>query len=342
MLLFYDQKQFFEENWFKTGLIDIKNFNITHNIDKFVSSNEKFKVTFIYHERSQHELYTTLYYLRKYSSLIFYFIDHPNWINHINLDMFTNVIWILPGKYSKTYETKNLLWNDWMLGITNVYNNIGIDKFLKDISPNQSKSKYFDCLLGSQRSHRDLISELLPRELLDDKVLFTYLGHNENSNFWYDDFQNKFDATALYNDTEIANYNYVPTQLYKQTAYTMVSETVSEKDLILVSEKIARPILAKRLFVVFSSPGYLNFLRELGYQTFDNVIDETYDSIADEKQRFVAAMEQVIFLCNQDQDKILEQIQSTVEHNFNLLTNTKYDKLLGSQITKILDDYSKI
>lgn len=342
MLLFYDQKHFFEENWFKTGLIDIQNFNITHDIDKFVSSDEKFKVTFIYHERSAHELYITLHHLCKHSNLIFYFIDHPNWINHNNLEMFNNVIWILPGKYSRTYETKNLFWNDWMMGITNIYKNIGIDKLLNDISPYRPKSKYFDCLLGSERSHRNLIFELLPKELIEDKIIFTYLGHKKNYTFWYDDFQNKIDATAFYNEVEIENYNYVSTQLYNQTAYTMVSETVSEKDLILVTEKIARPILAKRLFVVFSSAGYLNFLKELGFKTFDSVIDETYDSIIDEKQRFTAALQQVVFLCNQNQDKILGQIQSIVEHNFNLLTNTNYNKLLGSQITKILDDNSKI
>jgi hypothetical protein len=340
MLLFYDQKQFFEQNWFNTGLIDINNFKITYDIDEFISSNEKSKISFIFHGAP--ELSTSLHHLNQHSDCIFYFADHPNWINHVNLEMFNKVTWVIPGKYVKTYETKNLFWNAWMLEITNVYKNLGIDKFLNDISPYQPKSKYFDCLIGTERSHRNLMFELVSPELLEDKIILTYAGHKENPSYWYDDVQNKLDATALYNDIEIANCHYIPIQLYNQTAYTMVSETVSEKDLILVSEKVARPILAKRLFVVFSSPGYLNLLKELGFRTFDNVIDETYDSIVDEKDRFTAAMEQVVFLCNQNQDKILAQIQSIVEHNFNLLINTNYDKLLGSHITKILDDYSKI
>lgn len=339
MLLYYSQAFFFGQ-WFKDELVDIKKFEITHDLDEFISSNKKFKVSCIF--QCEIEFPSILYNLNKHSTLVFYFADHPNWINHINLELFRNVIWVLPGKYCKTYETKNLFWNAWMREIAGTYNNLGINNLLNDISPNQPKSKYFDCLLGSNRPPRDLIYELIPRELLEDKIIFTYAGHNENSTYWYDDIQNRLDATALYNNVEIVNHNYVPVQLYKQTAYTMVSETVSQNDLILVSEKIARPILAKRLFVVFSSPGYLNFLKELGFQTFDSIIDETYDSIVNEKQRFTAVMKQVVFLCNQDQDKILNQIQSIVEHNFNLLTSTNYDKLLAAQINKILDDYSKI
>jgi hypothetical protein len=339
MLLYYSQKFFFGQ-WFKDDLVDIKKFEITHDLDEFISSNKKFKVSFLFHYESEPNV--DLYHLNKHSNLIFYFVDHPNWMNHINLEMFDKIIWILPGKYVKTYETKNLFWNAWMLGLANGYStNVGKYNLINDISSDKSKSKYFDCLLGSQRSHRDLVFELIPKELLEDKIILTYAGHSENPTYWHDD-ENKLGDIALFTNTEIANYNHVPIQLYNHTAYTMVSETVSEKDLILVSEKIAKPILAKRLFVVFSSPGYLNFLKELGFRTFDNVIDETYDSIVDEKERFTAAMDQVVFLCNQDQDKILAQIQSIVEHNFNLLTSTNYDKLLAFQITKILDDYSKI
>jgi hypothetical protein len=341
MLLYYSQKFFFGQ-WFKDDLIDIKKFEITHDLDKFLSSDAKFKVSFLFHYEPEPSV--DLYHLNKHSNLVFYFADHPNWMKHINLEIFKNVIWVLPGKYVKTYETKNLFWNAWMLGIANVFStNIGIYNLINDISHDKPKLKYFDCLLGSQRSHRDLVFELIPKELLDDKIVFTYAGHRENPYIYYDkDFQTIDDVLAIHNDLKITNYNYIPKQLYNQTAYTIVTETISEKDLILVSEKIARPILAKRLFIAFSSPGYLNFLKELGFRTFDDVIDETYDSIVDEKERFAAAMEQVVFLCNQDQDRILKQIQPIVEHNFNLITNTDYNKLLAYQINKILDDYSKI
>ena len=201
-------------------------------------------------------------------------------------------------------------------------------------------------MLGNKTDHRDLVTKLLPKDIIEDRFVFSYKGDKNNPTVYYESgttlLENNLRLDITYRGVNVPNYVVVPIQLYNTTAYSIIAESISEQDLILVSEKIAKPILAKRLFIVFSSPGYLNFLKDLGFQTFDGVIDETYDSIVDEKERFTAAMEQVIYLCNQDQDKILSQIQSIVEHNFNLLTNTDYNELLGSQIYKILNDYSKI
>ena len=104
MLLYYSQKFFFER-WFKDDYVDIKKFEITHDLDEFISSNKKFKVSCIFQCGS--EFPSILYNLNTHSTLVFYFADHPNWTNHINLELFRNVIWVLPGKYCKTYETKN-------------------------------------------------------------------------------------------------------------------------------------------------------------------------------------------------------------------------------------------
>jgi hypothetical protein len=51
-----------------------------------------------------------------------------------------------------------------------------------------------------------------------------------------------------------------------------------------MTEKTAKPIWAKRLFVMFGTPGFLKKLHELGFKTFDHVIDESYDSMLNAQQ----------------------------------------------------------
>lgn len=64
---------------------------------------------------------------------------------------------------------------------------------------------------------------------------------------------------------------------YNETVFNIVSETSdSEK---FFTEKIWKPIMAKQPFVVHGKPGYLHDLRSLGFQTFGDHIDESYDEI---------------------------------------------------------------
>ena len=83
-------------------------------------------------------------------------------------------------------------------------------------------------------------------------------------------------------------------------------------------------MIARRLFVVFSGWKYLENLRKLGFQTFDNIIDESYDQIFDDKERWAAAFEQVTKLCDMNQAEVLEKISARVEHNYNLVMDTKW------------------
>jgi len=322
----------------------LSQFKITNNLTEFVNSKQAKKIAFVV--QHEHKLNTNLQIINDYSDIVFYFIDHPNWIYHSGLEKYTKVIWVHPGKFIRP-DFKNLFWNTWVTALVQTNLNYeSLKKALDDLNPFSRKEKYFDCLLGNRTGHRDLVTKLLPKHIIEDYFVFSYKGDQNNPTVYCESgttlLENNLHLDITYLGVNVPNYFVVPIQLYNNTAYSIVAETVSEQDLVLVSEKIARPILAKRLFIVFTSPGYLDFLKNLGFQTFDSVIDETYDSIIDEKERFTAAMEQVIFLCNQDQDKILGQIQSIVEHNFNLLTNTNYDELLGSQIYEILNDYSKI
>ena len=80
--------------------------------------------------------------------------------------------------------------------------------------------------------------------------------------------------------------------------------------------------------MAFAGQGFLQLLRDTGFQTFDGIIDESYDNIDTDIDRYVAAMDQVKLICNQPSENILKQIEDIVEHNYHLMINTNWHTAL--------------
>ena len=51
-------------------------------------------------------------------------------------------------------------------------------------------------------------------------------------------------------------------------------------------------------FILYSTPYTLKYLRSLGYKTFGNFIDESYDEIEDNEKRIQILNKEVKRLCN--------------------------------------------
>jgi hypothetical protein len=106
----------------------------------------------------------------------------------------------------------------------------------------------------------------------------------------------------------------IPVNVYKESWYSIVCETSVQTDLFL-TEKTAKPLLAKRIFVSFSFPGHLKFLHSLGFRTFGDIIDESYDDEIDLDSRLNKAWDQVLYLLKQDPNKMYAAVKDVLEHN---------------------------
>jgi len=71
-------------------------------------------------------------------------------------------------------------------------------------------------------------------------------------------------------------FHYSSVLPYTDTCLEIVCETVTENEYCL-SEKIIRPILRGRPFVVLAAPNYLVWLRNKGFHTFNHLWSELYD-----------------------------------------------------------------
>jgi hypothetical protein len=70
---------------------------------------------------------------------------------------------------------------------------------------------------------------------------------------------------------------------YDDTYCSIVAENSTVR--VWTTEKSFKPLAFYHPFVVLSAPGHLDKIKSLGFETFDNIFDESYDTIVDVNDR---------------------------------------------------------
>lgn len=108
---------------------------------------------------------------------------------------------------------------------------------------------------------------------------------------------------------------YLKAEPYRDTYFSLVTETVVEQPWPFRTEKIAKPLMIGHPFVVATSAGYYRDLHNLGFQTFGHVIDESFDSIDNHQDRMDRIVAVVQDLCQQDLDSFYKECYTVCKHN---------------------------
>ncbi len=154
-------------------------------------------------------------------------------------------------------------------------------------------SRAFFMPMNRQEWHRDQLIDSLSGVL--DHALYSYQAQGKH----------------LENDTElngpVAWRSYFCPDWYNSTCFSVVAESYMRSSRwqqnphdpyqvykTEVSEKIFKPMLGQQPFVVFGSVDSLKYLHREGFETFDNLFDETYDTIIDDIDRHHATSAIVI------------------------------------------------
>jgi hypothetical protein len=363
MILVYSDSHMIDDQWLP-ALNFAHEYQVCHNIDHYISTPAAIKIAFTT-DRFQNDYdpspkyprpgYEQKINLLKLSSNLVFAADtelHPFHRNIWKQCHDKNVYWIIPGALNNNsiVDSEHTIGWPWWLG-SMVYLYTHLSHKLTEIQPQLPKEKYFDALLGRSRPHRDFIYSSVKSAQLDHKITMTY-QQNQSSEGLKKFFDTEFiwesgcdpieelagtHSTVNYQGFTDGLSRIIPIELYNQTAYSIVAETSAENDLLFFTEKIVKPILARRLFVVFAGQGFLAALRRLGFQTFENIIDESYDSVYNNNDRYQAAFDQVQRLCSMDQAQVYEQIKDRLEYNHNLLMTTSWDRVMFNQIQQKLD-----
>lgn len=80
-------------------------------------------------------------------------------------------------------------------------------------------------------------------------------------------------------------------KLYQSSLVEIISETLFETDLISITEKYLNSVYGCNFPIIIGPPGSIKYLRDLGFDVFDDVVEHDYDNITNHAQRLVQAIE---------------------------------------------------
>ncbi len=228
--------------------------------------------------------------------------------------------------------------------------NLSRSAVIQSCNPLQNHSKLFDVLLGMSKPHRDFVfTELAAHRMLAQCFinLTTNRFHQKLQIIYRSPELDDLEETDVIEVTRdvLDSYRHIanngprvshvmPWKIYDRSLYSIVAETNWHNHWFF-SEKTAKVLMAQRIFVFFGAAKSLHVLRLMGFMTFDEILDESYDAMEDDQQRFTAAFDQVLRLAKMPAHQVYKQAQRIVTHNRNHLDNRAY--FIGP-LTKWIND----
>jgi hypothetical protein len=183
---------------------------------------------------------------------------------------------------------------------TNQYN-----KFL-----NNTFEFHFLCFNGIPRENRILMfNELNYNENFRNKSITTLRGIDKN---YYYDVKN-------WDNQKIGGGARLNVDAHKKSFLNIVTETMYNTESIFISEKTYKPIYLCQPFIVFGNPLTLKKLHHLGYRTFCDWWDESYDCEIDFRERFnkiVIEMEKISKISLNELERLKKEMHPVLIHNY--------------------------
>lgn len=280
---------------------------------------------------------------------------HPKTLEFIRQNDKQKIHWFLCGDVTASLTdsplqvSRSYHFLDWFITSVHFYKNVK-PSLLYQLRPHDAKPYMFDALLGRKKPHRTHAHEFLHNHNIASQGIVTYVNDYSLENIAGDDNKWLWESEGLeghenalwtvdrvkYFGHKMSLSQVVPLSVYNQSAYSLVCETNFDPGYIFFTEKTVKPILGRRLFIMLSHQYSLAKLREFGFRTFHGIIDESYDEEERAVYRHEAAMEQLKWLCQQDQTKILAKCHDIVNHNYDLMCGTDWYQKIVDPITNIL------
>jgi hypothetical protein len=117
---------------------------------------------------------------------------------------------------------------------------------------------------------------------------------------------------------------------YDSTACSIVLETLFATEFnrgTFLTEKTWKCIKHGHPFVLFAPQGSLAALRDMGYRTFDSVIDNRYDTLDNNTQRYLSVVRCIHKLSQWDPIELYNACVPDLQHNQQVFLASKYNRL---------------
>jgi hypothetical protein len=102
------------------------------------------------------------------------------------------------------------------------------------------------------------------------------------------------------------------------------------------TEKTTKCLASGKPFLLYGTPGQLEKLRSMGFCTFDGIINENYDNIKDDEDRFDAIQDEIRRLASiENRSKLLLDLKEIAIYNKNNyadIINKYYQPFYNNQL----------
>jgi hypothetical protein len=227
-----------------------------------------------------------------------------------------------------------------------------------------TKSNKFVCLNAKDTCHRRyILNELYTHNLIKEGIVsYTCINgiqptHSDFPSFhtgrWFTESQmqkvyaskeNTVPILPIVLDT-LNRVEALPRTHFTDSYINIVNETdfaVSPHSnrCSFLTEKTFNALANNQMFIVVGHAYSLELLRDLGYKTFDGIIDESYDQILHNGDRLEAVSAEIVRFLSRS----IEEIQADylralpiIEHNRNLI----YSQNIDQRLQEVLDRYAR-
>ena len=185
------------------------------------------------------------------------------------------------------------------------------------------KEVNFVSTIGLERQERDLLVNHLLNTLDKKTFILRYAGQDRAVPYTNDVIAfapGKFTPWGLVSPDLEKYYHHtsqtLPIDLYNKGYFNLVVESdINLKNDFFLTEKTIKSLLTGIPFVVCSTPYFIKGLKQLGFLTYSDVWNESYDNIENTTDRIDAIAKLCIDLVDFDWESNKEKLQRIAEHN---------------------------
>jgi hypothetical protein len=153
-----------------------------------------------------------------------------------------------------------------------------------------------------------------------------------------------YDIYGSLDNDNVGNFEKNLINYYKNTFVELICETTFTEKSFLITEKTQHSVFGCNFPIWISSPGTVAFLRNMGLDVFDDVVDHSYDNIENPIDRLYAAISNnKDILSNPNVKDIWKKNQSRFEKNVDFIKKEMYEfyaTRAGKQINQLHEHFT--
>jgi len=211
-----------------------------------------------------------------------------------------------------------------------------------DNSINRDTFNYlYLCYNNKSRYHRcQLMDNLSKNDLLDNGLISWRMDSNhENQKYDFKYWNETLLNIDLKNDEKSLSHEWDKEILNTNSFLTIVTE--SSDDFLFVTEKTFKAILLEQPFICLGYMTQNRILQEYGFELYDEIIDYTFDSKPNLKERIDGVINNLLILKNENLNDLNNLIKDKIKRNKKrAIEIIEKDSFLPKELVELFQEYT--